>query len=356
MAAQHHETVTKKKKRKAKFVKSGLWQLFQFLIVGGWRWSEVPPARLHVPTFWVTKTLTCIDGRTYVLFQQWLLSWKTFTFSPVLMKPSKINLSGKQKHGFTATLICRRRTVFNLVFSAVNLSTEWNSAPTSSTGGILSVILLTGSLACASIKTLSLMQCQMTIFPPQLHLKSSTNTSIQPKDRASTLLFIGCCILNNGLSSVWYTWHSLKQIRSFSDLGVFFQSFYFYNKRKLGLLLWLISNLQHTTFHFGVLCPNKTLVSRPTSWRKLTKLLWWLFTNCSGLFSVERSRNPVWYLDYRCTVSGVYNGKILSCGVLLSVSRAWKPVCQWSGPFVMLHYGEFLWASGGCKSTINDGA
>lgn len=148
MTAQHHETVTK-------FVKSGLWQLFRFLVLGGWRWSEVPPARLHVPTFWVTKTLMCIDGRTYLLFQQWLLSWKTFTFSPVLMKPSKINLSGKQKHGFTATLICRRRTIFNLVFSAVDLSSEWNSAPTSSAGGTLSVILLLGSLACASIKTRS---------------------------------------------------------------------------------------------------------------------------------------------------------------------------------------------------------
>lgn len=131
----------------------------------------------------------CIDGRTYLLFQQWLLSWKTFPFSPVLMKPSKINLSGKQNHGFTATLICRRRTIFNLVVSAVKLSSEWNSAPTCSAGGILSVILLMGALACASIKTLSLIQCQMTIFPPQLHLKSSTNTSIQPKDRASTLLF-----------------------------------------------------------------------------------------------------------------------------------------------------------------------
>lgn len=82
VTAECHEAVTNERKSQRRdFIRSSPWQFSCFIVVGGWKWSEVPPARPPVPTFWVTKNLTCTDGRTSCwLFQQWLLSWKTSAF------------------------------------------------------------------------------------------------------------------------------------------------------------------------------------------------------------------------------------------------------------------------------------
>lgn len=70
------------------------------------------------------------------------------------MKPSKINTC---LENMVLQQLVSCRTILNLVFSALNLSSERNSAPTSNAGGVFVCQSLDGLfLACASIKILSL--------------------------------------------------------------------------------------------------------------------------------------------------------------------------------------------------------
>lgn len=63
----------------------------------------------------------------------------------------------------------------------------------------------------------------MTTLPPRLHLKAvQTRPFDQKTGQVLFFLFLGCCILRKRiLQCLQHTWHSLKQMRSFSDF-VFF--------------------------------------------------------------------------------------------------------------------------------------
>lgn len=151
------------------------------LLTDGWKWSEVPPALPHALELWVTKSLTpidswtsrCVDCPAAADFLEDI--WNSL--SPSKFRKTYTLVKEENKYGFAKTFTIPQQNCLSSPYIQTSLpSSQWLR--------FISCLVFCHSvlfLACASIKILSLLECQMPkdiLLPQRLHLKNSQMTEI----------------------------------------------------------------------------------------------------------------------------------------------------------------------------------